>query len=78
MVVGICTIGDEEPISCGRLQDVLHEMSQDGYAVTTEVVATFSPYLREHIKRFGEYVIDLETIPPPLQPDKTFLSQITT
>lgn len=56
------------------MTDVLHEMVQEGYTVTTEVVATFSPYLREHIKRFGEYVIDLETIPPPLQPDKAFLS----
>lgn len=32
------------------------------------VVATSSSYLTEHIKRFGKYVIDLETIPPPLQP----------
>ena len=58
------------------MTDVLHEMVQEGYEVTTEVVATFSPYIREHIKRFGEYVIDLETIPPPLQPDKLFLSPV--
>jgi hypothetical protein len=37
------------------------------------IVATFSPYLTEHIQRFGEYVIDLEAIPPPLRPDKPFL-----
>jgi hypothetical protein len=49
-------------------------MAQEGYAVTADVVAMFSPYLREHIKRFGEYVIDLETIPPPLEPDKSFLT----
>jgi len=55
------------------MTDVLHTMAQEGYPVTTDVVATFSPYLREHIKRFGEYVIDLETTPPPLQPDKPFL-----
>ncbi|MCP4096109.1 MAG: Tn3 family transposase [Planctomycetaceae bacterium] len=59
------------------MTDVLHKMAQEGHAVTTEVVATFSPYLREHIKRFGEYVIDLEAIPPPLQPDKPFLSPVT-
>ncbi|MCC6607984.1 MAG: Tn3 family transposase [Anaerolineae bacterium] len=56
------------------MTDVLHDMAQEGYAVTADVVATFSPYLREHIKRFGEYVIDLETIPPPLEPDKPFLT----
>jgi TnpA family transposase len=55
------------------MTDVLHAMALEGYTVTTEVVATFSPYLREHIKRFGEYVIDLEATPPPLQPDKPFL-----
>ena len=60
------------------MTDVLHEMVQEGYEVTAEVVATFSPYIREHIKRFGEYVIDLETIPPPLQPDKPFLSPVAT
>jgi hypothetical protein len=58
------------------MTDVLHDMAQGGYEVTTDVVATFSPYLREHIKRFGEYVIDLETIPPPLEPDKPFLSSV--
>jgi TnpA family transposase len=56
------------------MTDVLHDMTQERYAVTTDVVATLSPYVREHIKRFGEYMIDLETIPPPLQPDKMFLS----
>ena len=33
-----------------------------------------NPQVGEHIKRFGEYVIDLETIPPPLEPDKSFLT----
>ncbi len=55
------------------MTNVLHEMSQEGFAVTPEVVATFSPYMTEHIKRFGEYFIDTSSIPPPLQPDKLFL-----
>jgi hypothetical protein len=58
------------------MTDVLNEMVQEGYVVTAEVAATFSPYLTEHIKRFGEYVIDTETIPSPLQPDKPFLTPI--
>jgi TnpA family transposase len=56
------------------MTDVLSGMAQEGHSVTPAVVATFSPYLTEHIKRFGEYVIDLETIPPPLEPDKSFLT----
>jgi hypothetical protein len=55
------------------MTNVLHEMSQEGFAVTPEAVATFSPYMTEHIKRFGEYFIDTSSIPPPLQPDKPFL-----
>ena len=35
----------------------------------------FSPYLTEHIKRFGEYVIDTDSMPPSLQPDKPFLTK---
>ena len=55
------------------MTDVLHEMVKEGYRVTADVAATFSPYLTEHIKRFGEYVIDMEAMPPSLQPDKPFL-----
>jgi TnpA family transposase len=55
------------------MTDVLHEMSREGFAVTSPVVATFSPYMTEHIKRFGEYFIDTSSVPPPLQPDKLFL-----
>lgn len=55
------------------MTEVLHAMAQEGHEVTLDVIATFSPYLVEHIKRFGEYVIDTETVPPPLQPDKFFL-----
>jgi TnpA family transposase len=60
------------------MTDVLHGMVQEGYIVTAEVAATFSPYLTEHIKRFGEYVIDTKTIPSPLQPDKPFLTPVGT
>lgn len=56
------------------MTDVLHDMRQEGYAVTSDFVATLSPYLTEHIKRFGEYFIELDNVPPPLQPDKPFLS----
>lgn len=29
-------------------------------------MAQLSPYLTEHVKRFGEYVVDLDTVPAPL------------
>jgi TnpA family transposase len=56
------------------LTDVMHDLVQEGHLVSPEFIVPMSPYMTEHIKRFGEYVIDTTTIPPPLQPDKTFLS----
>lgn len=31
-----------------------------------EDVAALSPYMTSHIKRFGDYLIDLETVPQAL------------
>lgn len=35
-------------------------MIADGYRVTEQQVARLSPYWREHIRRFGQYVLDME------------------
>lgn len=46
-----------------ELINVLHDLRREGYLVTREDVATLSPYITSHIKRFGDYLIDLETKP---------------
>jgi hypothetical protein len=38
----------------------------EGYPVNRADVAALSPYLTRHVKRFGDYVIDLSVIPQPL------------
>ena len=43
-------------------------MAENGETVTTELAAALSPYMREHIRRFGQYVLDMEGIPEPLDP----------
>ncbi len=51
--------------NCIMLQNVIditeicHQLRQEGYNVTKEDLSYISPYLTEHIKRFGEYVLDL-------------------
>ncbi len=45
---------------------ILAELLTEGFPVHQEDVAALSPYLTTHLKRFGDYVIDLETPPPPL------------
>jgi hypothetical protein len=43
-------------------------MARDGHRVTPALVAYLSPYMREHIRRFGQYVLDMEETPRPLNP----------
>lgn len=50
------------------LTDVLNAMAEDGFAITPELVASLSPYMREHILRFGRLMIDMDDVPKPLQP----------
>jgi len=50
------------------LTEVLHQMAREGYEITPELVSHLSPYARQHIRRFGQYVLDMEDNPQPLQP----------
>ncbi|MEC5383980.1 Tn3 family transposase, partial [Aurantimonas sp. C2-6-R+9] len=52
------------------LTTVLTAMARDNHPVTPELVAAISPYTREHIRRFGRYVLDMDDIPEPLNPDR--------
>jgi TnpA family transposase len=57
------------------ITNALQEMAREGQVVTKELVARISPYMTKHIKRFGEYILDMNLMPDPLQPDKPFLSE---
>ena len=56
------------------LTDVLNEMSSEGIAVTKELVAGLSPYIRDQIRRFGRYDVDMDEFPPELEPKPVNLS----
>ena len=47
--------------------DLTAGMLVDGHTVTKENITRLSPYMREHIRRFGQYVLDMDEIPPPLE-----------
>jgi hypothetical protein len=51
------------------LTGVLNAVTAEGYPVTKELVGRLSPYLREHIRRFGQFVLDMDEIPAPLEPE---------
>jgi TnpA family transposase len=48
------------------LTEVLIELKKEGFFWGREEIAALSPYLTSHIKRFGDYLIDLDVIPQPL------------
>lgn len=56
------------------MTNVLRALQQEGLCVTPEIVRRLSPYLTEHIKRFGQYFLDMATQPEPLQPKPLFVT----
>ena len=50
------------------LTEVIADMAADGHAVSPELVASTSPYMREQIRRFGRFTLDMEDLPAPLNP----------
>jgi TnpA family transposase len=50
------------------LTDVLSAMVDEGLPVTRELVSHTSPYMRDHLRRFGQYSLDMEDLPPALHP----------
>jgi TnpA family transposase len=50
------------------LTEVLTNLAAEGWPLTKELVGRLSPYMREHIRRFGQYILDMDDLPPPLAP----------
>lgn len=46
---------------------VVQTLSAEGYRLDREALAAISPYITRHVKRFGDYVLDLQNIPQPLE-----------
>jgi TnpA family transposase len=55
---------------------VLRELQQEGICLTPEIASCLSPYLTEHIKRFGQYFLDMATQPEPLQLQPLFVTAV--
>jgi Tn3 transposase DDE domain len=45
------------------LTSLLRDLQKEGYLVNRDEVAALSPYITAHVKRFGDYLIDLESVP---------------
>lgn len=49
------------------LTKVLATMAKEGYTITKELVASLSPFIRDKIRRFGRYDVDMTEYPPDLE-----------
>lgn len=48
------------------MMDAIKKLNSDGIEVSKEDIKNLSPYLTSHIKRFGEYTIDLDSEVEPI------------
>jgi TnpA family transposase len=46
---------------------ILWQLKNEGYRFSRQDLERISPYITRHIKRFGDYVIDLQKIPHPME-----------
>lgn len=44
---------------------VVQQLSGEGFPINRQLLATLSPYLTRHIKRYGDYVVDWKNVPQP-------------
>ena len=56
------------------LSQIIQQLRREGLQFSSEDVSRLSPYLTHHIRRFGNYVLDLTKTPQPLQPEKLAVS----
>jgi TnpA family transposase len=45
------------------MSNVIHQLTQEGAEIREDDIASVSPYITEHIKRFGDYTIDVHRQP---------------
>ena len=49
------------------LSQAIQAVCDQGFPVTTELLAGLSPYLTSKIKRYGDYILDMLTKPLPFE-----------
>ena len=55
-----------------EISAALNTLAKEGLIPTIDELAALSPYLTKHIKRFGNYELDLSAVPAPITDDLTF------
>ena len=48
----------------GKNAQILQELIMEDYKIEEDTIAALSPYITQHINRFGRYNLDLNRRPP--------------
>ena len=56
-----------------EISNALNALAKEGLIPTIDELAALSPYQTKHIKRFGNYELDLSAVPAPIADDLTFV-----
>ena len=49
------------------ISSIIRFLSAEGYVIKPRTLATLSPYLTGHLKRYGDYIVDFDNLPQPLE-----------
>lgn len=46
---------------------IIRSLSAKGYVIKPRTLATLRPYLTGYLKGYGDYIVDFENLPQPLE-----------
>ena len=49
------------------ISSIIRSLSAEGYVIKPRTLATSSPYLTGQFKRYGDYIVDFDHLPQPLE-----------
>ncbi|MEM7757726.1 MAG: Tn3 family transposase [Cyanobacteria bacterium P01_A01_bin.40] len=49
------------------ISSIIRSLSVEGYVIKPRTLATLSPYLTGHLKRYDDYIVDFDNLPQPLE-----------
>lgn len=55
------------------MTDIIAELKDEGYQITKEDMSYLFPYWTEHLKRFGDIVIDFNAVPKSMGRSKSLV-----
>jgi Leu/Phe-tRNA-protein transferase len=54
------------------MSNALQRLVAEGYELDANLIACSSPYLTEHLNRFGRYALNRDRVPEPLESVREF------